>query len=208
MNLSGVLLSHESVFPAASEVRIETTVDEALARIGVEKQSLRWRDLHLGAGLEMRLPADRERSGLEYRTMETGSIATFKRWIGFEDDAIRDGSRIAAKVDLSGIETPESLRANPDTDAARSALDRLAAAWLFGDSSRVAPWREAIEARLAPFRAQLVVARSIVLDPGSVLRLDGMPVIAIVERMVLRGGALNVSPVSNITIGHLVKEIE
>lgn len=204
-------LPRSHAVPAITPFGLDTqtgrdSVDHALARTGFERADFRWSDLALADGEAISFPHDRARTTLDWRVIETPSLAEFKRWIGFDDGAIRERRLAATSVDLAGVETPESLMRNPHSEAARATLDKVTTAWLFGDSTQVAPYREAIEHFYGPFRAQLIVGSRIVLAPESSLRFEQTPVVFLADEVVLRGGAMYFSPVSHCTIGRLVKE--
>jgi hypothetical protein len=185
----------------------EDTVQFALQRIGIERSSLKWTDLHLAAGEVVVLPRDGARLAGSHRIVETASAAVYKQWIGFDDDAIRRGVQKSADIDRNGILSLEDLlRAGPHSDTAERAIACAAAAFLFGDSALVERYRPLIERRYAPFRAQLLIARQIVLEAGASLLVDENPAVLIADEVIFRGGSLDVRSGCHATFGVVVNE--
>ena len=166
----------------------ESAVDERLAALRIARASLAWPELRLRAGETLALPAEADALRVGHRVMTTASLRTFKEWIGFDDEAIRDGRQVAAQFD--------------DADP----MTRLARMYLFGDSALVASHRAEIERVCAPFHAQMITAKRIVLEAGSTLRLETLPAIVVVDELVLRGGTLLVSSGTHATFGRVWKE--
>ena len=193
--------------PFAMNLIAEETVQSALQRIGMPRASFTWADLHAAAGEVVVLPRDRARLAGGHRIIETPSAAVYKQWIGFDDGAIRRGAQQSADIDLDAILSLEDLlRAGPGSDAAERAIACAAAAFLFGDSAVVERYRPLIERRYAPFRAQLVTARQIVLEAGASLLLDESPAILIADEVIFRGGSLDVRSGCHATFGVVVNE--
>ncbi len=74
-----------------------------------------------------------------------------------------------------------------------------------GDAAQYQRWipafKPALERHYAPFRAQVIVASRVVLEPDAELHITGIPTVMIVEELVFNGGRLFVSPVSHFSIG-------
>ena len=179
------------------------SIDEALARVSLTRQSLTWNALTVRVGRQVALAPQSALLPDGIAEIETASIDEFKRWIGFDDDAIRDGTTMPAG-DAQPAELAGTLAgARVLNDDQWSVVSRAAEAYLFSDSAVSAPFKPAIERYLGPFRAQVIVAEEIVLEPDAELWITGIPAVLAIDRLVCLGGTLCMSVVSRIVVGEI-----
>lgn len=176
-------------------------VEAALFRIGREHSSFCWNDLRVTRGEHVRLPQDAARLPGGLAEVATGDAAEYKRWIGFDDAAIRNGMAVATPVDWTRLGNPAALDVDALSPPQARSLETAATAYFFGDSREVAAFKPVLERHYAPFRAQVIVASRVVLEPDAELHITGIPTVVIVEEFVFNGGRLFVSPVSHFNIG-------
>jgi hypothetical protein len=72
------------------------------------------------------------------------------------------------------------------------------------DPRGISAFTPALERHRAPFRAQVIVASRVVVEPGAELHITGIPTVMIVEEFVFGGGRLFVSVPSHFSIGRAV----
>lgn len=169
----------------------------------LDRSSLVRTNVHLGNRERLVLPADGEKLDGAWRKLNTTSLLELKQWIGFDDEAIRSGRQIAADVPLERI-----LRLDPADPRLAPMIDDALRAYLFGDSTLVANYRAVIEYHRAPFEAQMISLGRVVLERGSELAIDTLPVVLLIDELIFRGGGLYLSSGGRVVIGKLTKEEE
>ncbi len=138
----------------------------------------------------------------------TGSVDTFKSWIGTEDEACPPGSIGALywpvpSASWSGrpFETARDL-----TTAELADIEAAGRAYIFGNSAPVASYRPAIERATGVFEAAVYAARHVSIAEGGTLRVSGAPAVLLFASLdIAPGGQLIVTAPCRAAIGRLRK---
>lgn len=202
------------IFPAAIGGGHETfplSIDRKRPKKGLPlegSEECRGRSLVLEAGQESCLTTlEGEATLLEPRIISTKCLSIYKGWIGV-DDAVARNDEAARRLPVPDQPWPEGRSVEPGAFSPSEVADiELAArAYLFGDSERVASYRDAIEAHAGCFEAAVYEAGEVVLAPGSKLKVSGLPAILRFERLEVQSfGQLALFAPCRAVIEHMVK---
>lgn len=133
----------------------------------------------------------------------TGSLDTFKAWIGTGGGVVSLASLPVPAQPWSGrtFSLPQDLCVQERAD-----IEMAGYAYLFGDSSRVASYRQAIEQVAGAFELAVYMAHDVRIEAGGVLRIHGAPALVLFERLqIVEGGRLLINVPSRVHVGEISK---
>lgn len=131
------------------------------------------------------------------RTLTFGDLAGLNAAIGFDDTIFEGNTRdqgirypapVAANVPFPRS-MPRSVRFATLAPSEHRQLRRSAEAYLFGDSAKASANEDLLNALHFPMTVRVLAARSLTLDPGAVLTLEGPLHVLILGSLILRQGA-------------------
>lgn len=188
---------------AATEPVVRTdgavgSINQALARIGMSRESFDWPDIQLEPGERV------SSTMLVSHRLTTNDIADLKRWVGFDDDAIRNGRQAPASIGYDELPSASALMDATTSVAARETyVDMLRRAYLFGDSAKVAQFYPILNWH-TPFTANVIALGRVELPVDTVLEIAGEPAVVMIDQLIFRGGQLLVRCESRIAITSVV----
>jgi len=158
-----------------------------------------------GGGMRIHGAAAEFASHVVYKTIS--SVDEVKRLLGVPDAAFKKGT---PDHHLKYLPTPAHA-ANPGmtlmalTEPERNDLESAAYAYLFGDSTKVAGWRDSIDRLLLPRELSFVAVEKVTVKPGSPLYISNPSyTFGVVE--IEPGGTIIVQADSAVSIQLLVKD--
>lgn len=187
--------------PVGAKHVVTASIASALADTGLSREELTWRDVDLAAGQHLCAESQRQ--------LTTRDISAVKRWIGFDDAAIRAGRQRPIAVDYVAIPSVNELADGATPPAARhTSLATIERAYLFADSAHVASYRDLINWHRAPFVVDVIALGRVTLHAGSVFELSGGPALIMIDELRFEGGQLRILCDSRIAVGSMSRSDE
>lgn len=139
---------------------------------------------------------------------QTASLDDFKSLIGIPDRFIQSNKATPpAPLNVAFSEKFSDPEHSLSPDEFNDVL-RAAGNYLFGSSSAIAQFKQAIEMRLAPFNLSVYAARKIRIRPTGILTISGPPSVIIAEEIEIdSGGGLQIETVTRILSDRMLKVV-
>jgi hypothetical protein len=142
---------------------------------------------------------------VKYKTMS--SVDEVKRLLGVPDAAFKKGTsdHHLKYPPVPAYATKTGMSLMGLTEPERNDLEAAAYAYLFGDSSKVAGWRDVIDRLLLPRELSFVAVETVVVTPGSPLYITN-PSYTFATVEIKPGGQIIVESDSSVDVQLLVKD--
>ena len=117
--------------------------------------------------------------------VKSRSLKEIKSWIGNSDDTVRAHNiAMPMQKDLASIDPSQ---------ADHETLAHAAKRFVYGDSSAVSSFLDAIDDNLGPFELLVVSADTITIRPGQTLVFDGnTPKVVVADELIFDGAGANI----------------
>jgi hypothetical protein len=137
----------------------------------------------------------------------TDNVDVFKSWVGTPDEECPPGSTAAEYWPLPAAAWSGRAFCSDELSAReRADIEMAGRAYVFGNSSCVTSYRDAIQRVTGTFEVAIYAARSVRIASGGQLRVTGEPAVLLFEELeIADGGSLLVQTVCRAAIGRLSK---